>query len=277
MLIAGQPLSIEASIGIALFPDDGDTVDELLQHADVAMYRAKRSGGGYLLYTDQYDRAEAAFRDAVQTLDELDRIGDLDLVSSIATAWFEPVPDMRDGHQLEISDDELAQAASLEHTDLLRVINTRVLLLLDRSADRYYLWLMNRWLAAPKLDGPWAALGNPPASLQKAKEVTVQSNQVEKPLLQGGAVPTVYVSTVPAELIVLKGRPALAPIAETTILEVTNTDADLFLYTPQQEYYALLSGRWFRAGSLQGPWEFVASGDLPRDFTVTRRYPRSSQ
>jgi hypothetical protein len=54
--------------------------------------------------------------------DELDRIGDLDLVSSIATAWFEPVPDMRDGHQLEISDDELAQAASLEHTDLLRVI-----------------------------------------------------------------------------------------------------------------------------------------------------------
>jgi len=45
---------------------------------------------------------------------------------------------------------------------------------------------------------------------------------------------------------------------------VTNTDDDLFLYTPQQEYYALLSGRWFRAGSLQGPWEFVASGDLPR-------------
>ena len=155
-------------------------------------------------------------------------------------------------------------------TDLLRVINTRVLLLLDRSANRYYLWLMNRWLAAPKLDGPWAALGNPPASLQKAKDVTVQSNQVEKPLLQGGAVPTVYVSTVPAELIVLKGRPALAPIAETTILEVTNTDAALFLYTPQQEYYALFSGRWFRAGSLQGPWEFVVSRDLPPDFARHR-------
>jgi hypothetical protein len=79
-------------------------------------------------------------------------------------------------------------------------------------------------------------------------------------------VPTVYVSTVPAELIVLRGQPALSPITGTDILEVTNTDDDLFLYTPQQEYYALLSGRWFRAGSLQGPWELIASGDLPRGF-----------
>ena len=39
-------------------------------------------------------------------------------------------------------------------TSLLRVINTRVLLLLDRSAGRYYVWLRNQWLAAPKLDGP---------------------------------------------------------------------------------------------------------------------------
>ena len=139
-------------------------------------------------------------------------------------------------------------------TDLLRVTNTRVLLLLDRSADRYYLWLMTRWPAAPKLDGPWAAVDTPPASLQTAKEVALQSNEVD-----------------------LKGQPALSPITGTDILEVTNTDDDLFVYTPQQEYYARLSGRWFRAGSLQGPWEFVASGDLPRDFTVTRRYPRSSQ
>ncbi len=151
-------------------------------------------------------------------------------------------------------------------TDLLRVINTRVLLLLDRSADRYYLWLMTRWLAAPKLDGPWAALAHPPASLQRAKEVAGQSKEVDRQLLRAGAVPTVYVSTVPAELIVLKGQPALSPITGTDVLEVTNTDHDLFLYTPQQEYYALLSGRWFRAGSLQGPWEFVASGDLPPDF-----------
>ena len=35
------PLAIEASIGVSLYPDDGDDVDTLLQHADVAMYAAK--------------------------------------------------------------------------------------------------------------------------------------------------------------------------------------------------------------------------------------------
>ncbi|MDR6205880.1 putative bifunctional diguanylate cyclase/phosphodiesterase [Paraburkholderia graminis] len=39
-----QPLQVMPSIGIALFPEDGDTVDTLLKHADAAMYEAKRAG-----------------------------------------------------------------------------------------------------------------------------------------------------------------------------------------------------------------------------------------
>ncbi|MDZ7843923.1 MAG: PAS domain S-box protein [Anaerolineales bacterium] len=38
-------LEIEASVGAALFPGDGKTEEELLHHADQAMYRAKSSGG----------------------------------------------------------------------------------------------------------------------------------------------------------------------------------------------------------------------------------------
>ncbi|KFZ30652.1 signal peptide protein [Pseudidiomarina salinarum] len=34
------------SIGLALSPEHGETVEELLHHADQAMYRAKRGGGG---------------------------------------------------------------------------------------------------------------------------------------------------------------------------------------------------------------------------------------
>src|SRR5216684_3982735 len=63
---------------------------------------------------------------------------------------------------------------SVAGTSLLRVINTRVLLLLDQSAGRYYLWLRNQWLAAPKLDGPWAVASDPPASVEAAKQVAVQ-------------------------------------------------------------------------------------------------------
>jgi diguanylate cyclase (GGDEF)-like protein len=45
-LIEGLSLSIGASVGIALFPDDAGDVAALMRGADAAMYRAKRNGGG---------------------------------------------------------------------------------------------------------------------------------------------------------------------------------------------------------------------------------------
>jgi diguanylate cyclase (GGDEF)-like protein/PAS domain S-box-containing protein len=41
----GIGLQIRASIGVALFPQDGTTQQQLLNHADAAMYCAKRAGG----------------------------------------------------------------------------------------------------------------------------------------------------------------------------------------------------------------------------------------
>jgi diguanylate cyclase (GGDEF)-like protein/PAS domain S-box-containing protein len=42
--VAGAEFHVEASIGISIFPDDADTAEELLQHADVAMYQSKGRG-----------------------------------------------------------------------------------------------------------------------------------------------------------------------------------------------------------------------------------------
>lgn len=39
--VKGRLLELSASIGIAIFPDHGDTVDKLIQNADAAMYQAK--------------------------------------------------------------------------------------------------------------------------------------------------------------------------------------------------------------------------------------------
>lgn len=46
----GQEFYLGASIGIAIYPEHGDDLDTLLSRADVAMYRAKNGGLGYLFY-----------------------------------------------------------------------------------------------------------------------------------------------------------------------------------------------------------------------------------
>jgi diguanylate cyclase (GGDEF)-like protein len=43
--LKGHQISIGISIGITIYPHDDHPVDELLKHADVAMYRAKQQGG----------------------------------------------------------------------------------------------------------------------------------------------------------------------------------------------------------------------------------------
>ncbi|QID17316.1 EAL domain-containing protein [Nitrogeniibacter mangrovi] len=44
--IGAHRLHVGCSIGVALYPDDGDSVDLLLSHADAAMYQAKTQGKG---------------------------------------------------------------------------------------------------------------------------------------------------------------------------------------------------------------------------------------
>ncbi len=42
--LAGYEVSVTSSLGIALFPEDGDTVGSLMSNADMAMYEAKHAG-----------------------------------------------------------------------------------------------------------------------------------------------------------------------------------------------------------------------------------------
>lgn len=48
--IDSHSLSIHASIGIAVYPDDGDNIDLLLHHADLAMYQAKKVKHSYSFF-----------------------------------------------------------------------------------------------------------------------------------------------------------------------------------------------------------------------------------
>jgi len=64
MLINGQNLYVSSSIGISIYPDDGETSETLLKNADAAMYKAKDSGrNSFEFYT--HDMTERAFERVV--------------------------------------------------------------------------------------------------------------------------------------------------------------------------------------------------------------------
>ena len=61
-IIAGNEHFLNASIGIALYPEDGKTAEELLRNADTAMYRAKEGGRGRFVYFEERMNVAAVAR-----------------------------------------------------------------------------------------------------------------------------------------------------------------------------------------------------------------------
>jgi diguanylate cyclase (GGDEF)-like protein len=53
--IGDLAVDMRASVGIAIFPKHGEDRDTLLRRADVAMYQAKRSADGYVMYSPERD------------------------------------------------------------------------------------------------------------------------------------------------------------------------------------------------------------------------------
>ncbi|HVF73580.1 MAG TPA: EAL domain-containing protein [Acidimicrobiales bacterium] len=141
-VLKGWNFDIEASIGIALFPEHGHTVDTLMQRADVAMYVAKESRGGYEVYHADRDRHSPR---RLALLGELRRgIEEGNLV-----VHYQPKADMRTGgirgvealvrwehaeHGL-VPPDEFIPLA--EHTGLIR---TLTLWVLDQSLAQCRAW-----------------------------------------------------------------------------------------------------------------------------------------
>jgi diguanylate cyclase (GGDEF)-like protein len=69
MALQDQTVDIGASIGLAVYPEHGDDVDELLRCADIAMYAAKRGGSGVAVYAnglDQHSRSRLAMASALR-------------------------------------------------------------------------------------------------------------------------------------------------------------------------------------------------------------------
>jgi hypothetical protein len=166
---------------------------------------------------------------------------------------------------------------AVPQTSLERAINTRALLLRDKSGT-LYIHLFDGFMEAGALSGRWTVAKKTPHDADKVAQQLAKENLVDlmegpaneknpnqKPSLKTSA-PTLYVETKPTELIVTEGQPDWIPITGTNLLYVKNTTADIVKDLKDQQIYVLVTGRWFRALSFVGPWQYVPGTSLPPDF-----------
>ena len=169
---------------------------------------------------------------------------------------------------------------------LQRAVNTPALLVSDPQAGSLYLFLTDRWLTASGVAGPWVAAPNAPAELAGVLQAVKDDGSADlfvdpgpglKKALEGGTLPTIYLSTTPTELIVTQGAPRFQAVSGTRLQWCSNTATDLFRYAPSGKYFLLLSGRWFTSDSLAGAWTYVPGARLPADFArIPPTSPRAS-
>lgn len=65
--IAGTEVIVTASIGVVIYPHEGDTVDSLLRNAEAAMYQAKQNGKNGIFYYNRQLNEQLAERFRIQT------------------------------------------------------------------------------------------------------------------------------------------------------------------------------------------------------------------
>jgi hypothetical protein len=157
----------------------------------------------------------------------------------------------------------------IKDSELKFIVNTNWDIFYDEKAKTYYLRNEKSWLKAQNTNGPYSPADKLPDAIKKLPMTDNWKDAllaVPPQLLKPEDVPIVFVTEVPAEMILLKGEPDYKPIPQTSLTWVSNTNADLIFYPTDSHYYYLVSGRWFKTQSLEnGPWTFTTP-TLPEDF-----------
>ena len=147
------------------------------------------------------------------------------------------------------------------------VINTPFIIVKNNN-NKFYLYGGKHWYAAPSATGPYAITTSVPTNLEKIQSEITQANKDNKVQQEENdyTISNIIVSTEPAELLQSNGEPNFTPVQQTNLLYVKNSNNDIFMDVSSQQYYVLLSGRWYKSQTLSGKWNYVASDKLPADF-----------
>lgn len=169
----------------------------------------------------------------------------------------------------------------IENSDYQAVVNTPYPLFSENKRGQWYLNAAdNVWYIAEKADGPWTYTDAPPSVLVKMVESKAARNEdgnkadKSKITISAENAPEIVVVHKPTELVVSKGKAEFSPLTDD-LLVMSNSDSNVFMDVTSQKYYLIISGRWYKAGSMTGTWKYVAADKLPKTFVKipeTSRY-----
>ncbi len=147
------------------------------------------------------------------------------------------------------------------------VINSPFTIIRNRDGN-YFLYGGKHWYKAPAATGPYSYSEQVPQNLTAIEtdiNDSYKKNNTEEEK-NDYTISSIIVSTHPTELIQTEGEAKFAAVQGTNLLYVRNTDDDIFMDVNSQNYYVLLSGRWYKSKTLSGQWKFVEADNLPGDF-----------
>jgi hypothetical protein len=155
--------------------------------------------------------------------------------------------------------------------NLDRVMNTPFLIVRNPDDNKFYLFGGDFWYSSNNVLNGWVPVDKLKGTikdLDKAMQEQLEKNSTEedKAKEKAESPPSIVISTEPAELITTDGEPDFQSIETTSILYVANTENDILMDINTQKYYVLFSGRWYVSKSMNGPWAYASSDDLPEGF-----------
>jgi hypothetical protein len=146
-----------------------------------------------------------------------------------------------------------------------RVVNSAFLIVENPDDKKYYLYGGQFWYVSSSLTSGYQNITKLPKSIA-ALDKQLKKEQTEKSTPSQEGPPAIHVATTPTELIQSKGTAEFANITSTNLLYVSNSNDNIFKSIADQQFYVLLSGRWYKAAKLEGPWTYVKAENLPADF-----------
>lgn len=154
----------------------------------------------------------------------------------------------------------------IEGTDFDYVVNTPFFIVKDITTGVFYLKGGDNWYSTTTFYEGWVLTNKVP---RKLKNIESEQYNDETPQNETTPPSQIIISTSPAELLISNGEPQYSTIANTSLIFMTNTDDDIILDIEAQEYYVLISGRWFKSKELNSnSWTFVAPDNLLEDFAL---------